>query len=120
MKVWGLDVEVLQEVAAPLDMVLENVRTKEKNKVVEFKLSPVDTRSRYARRTPKGKRIKALCFHGFEKFVTAAFQKGANRVSSVDGNWKTRQEFQDALYGLEHKVIDGQGVKAYMANLCSH
>jgi hypothetical protein len=114
MKIYGLSVDQLGEIAKQLDLRMSNVRPR-KN-AVEFKLDPPYSSHRYARETADGRKLKACSYEAFRDFITLAFRSGATRAQSAQGSWHSFAAFEDDLDRLARVNIGSRACPRYMGD----
>jgi len=82
MVFYGIDLATLQAIAAKLELVIDNPRQLTKN-AIAVKLTPINSDHRYARKTARGRRVKACSYEAFRDFVLSAFENGAYKVNTI-------------------------------------
>jgi hypothetical protein len=105
MKVWGLTEGEIVGATGDLGLRMSNVRvTGRERRTVAFKVDAQTSRSEYARRSAPngsgkefGRRLTALCHHGWRDLTDGLFDAGAERVQTAQGSWKSREEFDRDL-----------------------
>jgi hypothetical protein len=117
MKLYGIDEQQAQCIAAALDLELDNLRRVSKN-AIAMRVIPHSARSKYARTSASGRRLKATCYHGFRDFITAAFEEGATRVQSTGGDFKSLEQFDYALPRLARLNIGSEACPRRMLDAC--
>lgn len=126
MDVRGLTLEEIEDVTGALELKLSNERieySRNGNRLlwVKFKLSPVSSKGRYARKSWSGRRLNACSYFGFRDFILALFvtyqqcrrskiyvpgsleiterflKREPIRVKSSLGDWTSRGQFISSL-----------------------
>lgn len=118
MRVRGIDFDVLYNLATSLDMVIRNER--QIGKFYGFKLSPKSSQTYYSRKSQSGRRVKALCFHGWRDFIRAVLSHGANCVTSTMGRWTSIEEFNADLPRIKGINVGSMLHPMLMSELCTH
>lgn len=118
MKVKGVCEQVLQEIADKLEIEISNVRYH--GRFLLFKASPLTSDGPYARTTWKGRRVKALCYHGFRDLILELFEHGAKVVSSGAGRWTSKDDFEEDLPMLAALPKGSLMMPVQMIELCVH
>jgi hypothetical protein len=124
MIVRGITGKTLDELFALVDMEGDNIRPERKDGTAwGFKLRPHSSSSAYARRSPSGRRGPWACSHGFEEFITAAFDAGAESVTAVgaDGGrqtYRSRAEFRQWVPALKERNIGSMAAPVAYVDLC--
>ncbi len=81
MRIVGLSLGQLEQIAGSLDLCFDNFRSEGQG--YAFRLTPKSSRGIYARRSPRGRHLKATCYHGYRDFIIACFATGAESVRTV-------------------------------------
>lgn len=118
MKAWGITSYQLAQLEGPETFEFENIR--EIGRAIAFKANPTSSRSRYARRAASGRRLKALCYHGWRDLVLKLFEMGATRVQSTMGDWRTPDEFRWQLPDLYSVNAGSMMQPRAFGQLCEH
>lgn len=108
MRIWNLNTIQVETITKKMGICAK--RLDEDSKSVNVTLRPIDSRARFSRSsysygfsTPR--RGPWLCYHGFEEFIRQAFAGGADRVKSVQGDWRSLEEFVESLWELGSKNV---------------
>jgi hypothetical protein len=117
VKVWGLSCLQCQDIAYEIGAEPYNARWE--GLACALRVLPVSSRAKYARRTAEGRRIRALCYHGFRDFITLCFERGATRVKSTAGDWRSLDQFRADLPGLAQLNIGSQMYPVKMIERCA-
>ena len=118
MKVKGITEQVLQEIADKLEIEVSNVRYH--GRFILFRASPMSTDGPYSRVNHNGRRVHALCYHGFRDLILELFDAGAKVVSSAAGRWESREQFENDLPLLAAMPKGTMAMPMRMLDLCVH
>ncbi len=120
MKVWGMTPD---DITSTLDIAtkgrVEPYNMRQDGRAVALRLVPHNARAPFARRSASGRRMRALCYHGFRDAILALFNVGGtSRIQSVAGDWRTVEAFRNDLGRLREHNVGSQADPAYMWELC--
>lgn len=118
MRVKGLSFDHLQSISLSLDMALTNAR--EIGRFFSFRLVPKSSDTYYSRKTASGRRVKALCFHGWRDFIRVSFSRGATVITSTLGRWTSQEEFDADIPRIKALNIGSVQTPLTMLELCTH
>lgn len=118
MRVRGLDYSVLHRIADDLDMSLLDVR--EAGKDLAFKVRNKSSHTYYSRKGLTGRRINAVCFHGWRDFIRVCFVNGATRIKTANGTWANVDVFDKDLPRMAGQNVGSQIDPRTMPDLCTH
>ncbi len=106
MRVWNINTTQANIITAGMGITTN--RLDEDSKAVNITLKPLDSRAKFSRssysygfNTPR--RGPWLCHHGFEEFIRQSFSRGATRIKSTMGDWKSIEDFESCLPELESR-----------------
>ena len=117
MKLYGLTEQQAESIASALDLELENLRRVNKN-AIATRVIPHSARSKYARTSGSGRRLKATCYHGIRDYIREAFKAGAYRVQSTGGDWRDLGDFNMDLVRLYEINVGSIAAPVHMWELC--
>lgn len=116
MRIYGL---TAPEVANTLKGIgLELVNGKVVGKAVQGRIAPASSFGIYARTTPRGRHLKACCYHGFRDGIMALFATGAVRIVSTAGDYRSVESFRSALADLYDAPMGSLFEPCTMSELC--
>lgn len=120
MVFYGISATALEQIATCLGLTLENVGTKGRG--ISAKLTPKDSRDRYARKSGSGRRVKAASYEAFRDFILSAFANGATDVRTIHPKTRTSArmnafEFTGLLEDFRWYNVGSQAFPAYMGDL---
>ena len=130
MKSRNVSQEAIESILKDLDMVTESGFTQE-GRFLRFHPQPTNSRAKYARKSApmfnlhgevirKGRRLKALCSHGWRDLIFALFNAGANRINTSQGKWESKGDFTRELYDLFCVNVGSRMFPVEMRELCEH
>lgn len=119
MKVHGIDFTVLQKAANDLDMQLHNA-DRASWQAYTFTVRGKHSKTFYSRRGISGRRVLAVCFHGWRDFIRVAFASGATKVSSIYGRWESLTAFNNDLPRMAGLNVGSPTEPRTMPSLCTH
>lgn len=122
----GVQVGDLTRIAKDLDMEIVNLR--EANKKGDgwaFRIAPAASDSKFARRSPSGRRGRWVCYHGFYEFIEACWAAGMYSLNTVGpkGKRKTYRspaEFEQDLDAFYERQVGAPAFPVWFGELCDH
>lgn len=116
-KVWGVDESTLLNVADEFGLDLKNFRRIGRSFAFRIGVKPGTPRRRSAGFGGKrGRVVQSPTFPRMALFILAMFDKGASRVQSAMGNWRSPDEFLYDLGNIRDKNIGSQMYPAYLGD----
>lgn len=120
MTFYGIPQDKLQAIARGLDLEIDTPR--KDGKGLSFRVLPLNSDHKYARRSGSGRRVKACSYEAFRDFILSAFANGCTAIRTIHPTLRkhtrmTETEFRDLLESFRYYNIGSRMYPAYMVDL---